>query len=153
MMKRKYVTNLKELHSLAERNYAGVKRLLSTPDAPAWRIQVGDTLDFELTYGLRAPYSTDVVVKQISQVSDAHSRYHQLDFVVRLYHDVRMAEITNYQGAERLTAIEPQRPAPRGSVPDEKKQLGRLLAEWVALCVQQGRQVLTWQYGNELPQL
>ncbi|WP_157980742.1 DUF1249 domain-containing protein [Aliidiomarina taiwanensis] len=153
MIKRKYVTNLKELHSLAERNYAGVNRLLLTTEADSWRIQVGDTLDFELTYGLRAPYTTDVVVKQVSHSCDTHSRYHRLDFVVRLYHDVRMAEITSYQGAKRLTAIEPKRPAERGSVPDEKKQLGRLLAEWVALCIQQGRQVLSWQHGNELPQL
>lgn len=162
MKRKRYVTNLQELHSLAERNYAGLLRLLPEQVMPGqfrpeendnlWRIQVGELLDFEITLGMQAPYTTDVLVRQLGEVTDNNHQFHQVEFAVRLYHDVCMAEITDYQGAVQLTAIHPGKRPKRGVGPDEKRQLSRLLADWVKLCIHHGRSALVWDYGNELPQ-
>lgn len=173
MNKKRYVTNLKELHSMAERNYAGLLRLLpeqvlpnaasplrqgTEPEEPLWRIQVGEKLDFEVSLGLQAPYTTDIIVRQLSETIQlgkatvSEHQFHQIEFAVRLYHDVRMAEITDYQGASQLTALGPGKLSKRGTKPDEKRQLGGLLADWVKLCIHHGRSALVWEYGNELPQ-
>ncbi|MCO4321898.1 DUF1249 domain-containing protein [Aliidiomarina quisquiliarum] len=173
MNKKGYVTDLKELHSMAERNYAGLLRLLpeqvlpsaatvqrqgTEPEEPLWRIQVGEQLDFEISLGLQAPYTTEVIVRQLSEALQTDKitakayQFHQVEFAVRLYHDVRMAEITDYQGATQLTALGPGKQPKRGTKPDEKHQLGGLLADWVKLCIHHGRSALVWEYGNELPQ-
>ncbi len=160
MNKKRYVTNLKELHSLAEQNYAGLLRLLpeqlldgklpTEQEEPSWRIQVGELLDFELSLGMQAPYTTDVLVRQLNEMSESSHQYHQVEFIVRLYHDARMAEITDYQGAAQLTSMRPGMFPKRAAGPDEKRQLSHLLADWVKLCIHHGRSVLMWEYGNEL---
>lgn len=168
--RRRYVTDLKELHSMAERNYAGLLRILpeqvlpkyanTSPnnEEPAWRIKIGSQLDFEITLGLQAPYTTDVIVRQLAASTELvekaqnEHQFHQVEFAVRLYHDVRMAEITDYQGATQLTALGPGKEPKRGAGPDEKRQLSRLLADWVKICIHHGRSALVWEFGSELPQ-
>lgn len=170
MNKRRYVTDLKELHSLAERNYAGLLRILPEQvlpkyanigpykEEPTWRIKIGEQLDFEITLGLQAPYTTDVIVRQLAtskkrvETVQQEQQFHQVEFAVRLYHDVRMAEITDYQGATQLTALGPGKEPKRGAGPDEKRQLSRLLADWVKICIHHGRSALVWDFGSELPQ-
>src|SRR5690554_7932264 len=96
--KKRYVTDLKELHSMAERNYVGLLRILpdqvlpkyavlsaDDQEQPLWRIKVGQQLDFEITLGLQAPYTTDVIVKQRSDTkrvepkANQKSKFHQVE--------------------------------------------------------------------------
>ncbi|MCC5856001.1 MAG: DUF1249 domain-containing protein [Idiomarina sp.] len=145
MNRRRYIPDLKELHSLAERNYASLSQLLPATlvQGVSKHIQVGEQFDFELSIEQTAPYTTDVLVTQ-NRPDPVANELTAVQFSVRLYHDARMAEIIDCQGAGALTAIRPGQAPKRASQQDEKRQLSRLLADWLKLCVQQGRSALDW---------
>lgn len=144
MNKKRYVPDLQRLHSLAERNYAALQRLLTqSRDEPVQReILVGDQLRFQIEEKTSARYTTDLAIAQTAP--DTHD-FVKASFIVRLYHDARMAEIIDCQGQERLTALTltAANPAyPR----DEKLQLNQHLADWLKLCFQTGRTQYEFNY-------
>ncbi len=151
-MKKRYVPNLQEIHSLAERNYAAFARLLGVRNMHEnaehgleKHIQVGDALAFSVVRQAEARYTTDLVITQVApDVAD----YLQARFLVRLYHDAKMAEIIDYQGQERLTALHPANLQHVRHQKDEKFQLNRHLAEWLRLCFRQGRVPMQLQFAN-----
>ncbi|EGN76199.1 hypothetical protein A28LD_0279 [Idiomarina sp. A28L] len=151
-MKKRYVPNLQEIHSLAERNYAAFARLLGERSTAenmqpelAKHIHVGEQLAFTVVRKAEARYTTDLVITQVApDVAD----YLQARFLVRLYHDAKMAEIIDYQGQERLTALHPANLEQARHQKDEKFQLNRHLAEWLRLCFRQGRVPLQLQFVN-----
>lgn len=57
---------------------------------------------------------------------------------VRIYHDVRSAEVINYQHQHRF---EPRYDYPNAKMrmPDEKLQLNKLLSEFLSMCLARGR--------------
>lgn len=139
-MTKRYVPDLRQLHSLAERNYAALKRLLpETSDQMA--IQIGNQLQFEIGREQEARYTTDV---RISQTAPDVADYLKARFLVRLYHDAQMAEIIDFQGQARLTAITPNVPS-KYHQHDEKLRLSLHLSAWLTLCARQGRAKLEWQ--------
>lgn len=141
-MNRRYVPDLRDLHSLAERNYTALNRLLPEGNQGV-TIQIGDQMQFELSRIQDARYTSDF---QITQTAPDVADYLQARFLVRLYHDARMAEIIDCQGQDRLTAIVPGLTSGRHQK-DEKLQLSRHLAEWLKLCFRQGRANIEWQYA------
>ncbi|RUO20009.1 DUF1249 domain-containing protein [Aliidiomarina iranensis] len=151
-MKKRYVPNLQEIHSLAERNYAAFARLLGATNAKEAAaaeseklIQVGEALAFSVVRKAEARYTTDLV---ITQVAPDVAEYLQARFLVRLYHDAKMAEIIDYQGQERLTALHPANLHQVRHQKDEKFQLNRHLAEWLRLCFRQGHVPTQFQFVN-----
>lgn len=135
MKRKKYVPDLREMQSLAERNYAAALGLL-----PA-QFQVGDTrqlslgalLNFEVKVLTNAPYTTDI---QVTQLEQGHA-YLNARFVVRLYHDMQLAEMISSQGLERFAASYEQ-PNPNMHQCDEKRQINHHLADWLRLCFKRG---------------
>lgn len=142
MRTKRYIPDLNELHALAERNYAAFLRVLPEIDEPS-RIQVGEHLDFEIKVIRSAPYTTDVHIIQ-QQKSETGRSVADVEFHVRLYHDAKMAEIIDCQGASQLTAIRPGQAPKRAYLQDEKRQLSRLLADWLKLCIHHGRTAFQW---------
>ena len=59
-------------------------------------------------------------------------------FVVRLYHDAKMAEVVSFQGC---AAFLPEYFYPNKNMlqPDEKKQRNIFLGEWLSYCLAFGR--------------
>ncbi|MGM0480750.1 MAG: DUF1249 domain-containing protein [Pseudomonadota bacterium] len=130
-----YVVDVAALHQLHERNYAGLVNLLPDEQAMAVQITVGEFLDFALTIKQQARYTTDVEIVQLP--GHWASDYLKTKLEVRLYHDVRMAEVLGSQGVRRL-AVHYQQPNQYMRHRDEKHQVNQFLADWLSLCRQRG---------------
>lgn len=136
MKKTRYIPDLREMQSLAERNYASALGLL-TPDfkvGDSRSLGLGEKLQFSITVLTDAPYTTDIQVEQES----AAANYLKSKFVVRLYHDMRLAEMISSQGMERFAATY-EEPNPNMLQRDEKRQINHFLADWLRLCFNRGR--------------
>lgn len=141
MRKAQYVPSLREMQSLAERNYAAAVSLLpSAYDVGYQRsLAVGEQLSFQMTVLTDAPYTTDIKIEQ----QDAGPKYLKSSFTVRLYHDLQLAEMISSQGLERFAASYEQ-PNQNMHQRDEKRQINNFLADWLRLCFTKGR----WQDIN-----
>ncbi|RUO22988.1 DUF1249 domain-containing protein [Aliidiomarina minuta] len=139
MKKRQYVHNLREMQSLAERNYAAAASLL--PDTFAVgesrTLAIGEQLTFEVRILTDAPYTTDIKIEQLQPLSPD---YLKSSFTVRLYHDMQLAEMIASQGLDRFAAHYEQ-PNENMHQRDEKRQINNFLADWLRLCFNKGR----WQ--------
>lgn len=133
-----YVVDVAALHQLNERNYAGLVNLLPDDSSETVRISIGEALDFALTVTQQARYTTDIEIVQLP--GHWSSEYLKTKLEVRLYHDVRMAEVLASQGVKRL-AVHYRQPNPDMRHRDEKHQVNQFLADWLSLCRQRGQ----WQ--------
>ncbi|SHE34588.1 hypothetical protein SAMN02745148_00196 [Modicisalibacter ilicicola DSM 19980] len=132
MTRTAYVTDLKTLQGECTANYLRMTRLLGDLDA-------GDVREVPLAgesgrFGTlwlevleRAPYTTIVRVTQTG-VLDAFIETPRM--LVHLYHDVRMAEVTDFQRQRHFNGRY-RYPNSRMHQPDEKLQLNRFLGEWL----------------------
>ncbi|SDL04686.1 hypothetical protein SAMN05192555_102266 [Franzmannia pantelleriensis] len=132
MARTAYVTDLKTLQGECTANYLRLTRLLGELDAGEVReiaLQGRDTRFGSLWLEVleRAPYTTILRVSQ-SGVLDAFIDPPRMR--VHLYHDVRMAEVTDFQ-RQRHFRGRYRYPNPRMHQPDEKLQLNRFLGEWL----------------------
>lgn len=141
--KKKYVPDLKELHSFGERNYAALLRLLPQ-NMHKLNVYVGEHSNFDLAVVYQAKYTTDISVLQKYSGNNVPDLL-PIDFVVRLYHDAKMAEIIDCQGASALTSIRKGSAPKRANEQDEKRQLALFLKDWLTLCSQQGRVDVEWR--------
>ena len=128
VQQRRYQVDVAELHRLHERNYAGLINLI--PDVgETISITTGEFLTFELTITSEARYTSELLIRQ----KPAHwaSDYLRAQLEIRLYHDVRMAEVVDFQ-RERHFSGRYRYPNARMHQPDEKLQLNCFLGEWLA---------------------
>lgn len=127
-----YVADLRSLQSECSINYLRLIRLLGDPEAGESReielISEGRWLGVLcLTLLERAPYTSMVRVTQ-SGVLDSLIEAPRMR--VHLYHDVRMAEVTDFQRQRHFDGRY-RYPNARMRQPDEKLQLNRFLGEWL----------------------
>lgn len=130
---------LRNLLALAEANYALLMRVL-----PALREQdrfefgvtgpSGVHAEVRVTVRERGPFTTliDLVETHATDGWVAPMRA-----TVRLSHDARVAEVTEFRRQRRLQARYPY-PNPEMLHPDEKLQVNRLLGEWLQHCLRWG---------------
>ncbi|SDK30175.1 DUF1249 domain-containing protein [Billgrantia gudaonensis] len=133
MARSAYVTDLKGLQGECSANYLRLMRLLG--DMPAGEAREFDLVGDHGRFGMlrlsvqeQAPYTTIVWVTQRG-IMDALIEPPCMR--VHLYHDVRMAEVTDFQ-RERHFHGRYRYPNVRMHQPDEKLQLNRFLGEWLA---------------------
>lgn len=133
MARTAYVTDLKTLQGECTANYLRMSRLLGELDAGevrevplAGRSGRFGTLWLEVAE--RAPYTTIV---RVAQTGVLDGIVESPRMVVHLYHDVRMAEVTDFQ-RQRHFSGRYRYPNPRMHQPDEKLQLNRFLGEWLS---------------------
>lgn len=133
--KRKYVPDLSDLQAVCEVNYARITTLLSDVDVEnlTYQLRLSSTLCYQLRLVDAGRYTSTLEVTQQHSHDD---RVKQPDMVVRLYHDARMAEVTQ---CAQITRFEPRYhyPNQRMHHPDEKHMLNRFLGEWLSFCLQQ----------------
>ncbi|MFW6345283.1 MAG: DUF1249 domain-containing protein [Halomonas sp.] len=127
-----YVTDLKGLQGECSANYLRLTRLLG-------ELAPGETREVELvSHGRRvgelclklqerAPYTSIVRVSQRG-ILDAYMETPRMR--VHLYHDVRMAEVTDFQRRRHFHGRY-RYPNDQMHQPDEKLQLNRFLGEWL----------------------
>lgn len=142
MARTAYVTDLRTLQAECTANYLRMSRLLGDLDAGEVReVPLGGrnerfgTLWLEVAE--RAPYTTIVRVSQ-SGVLDSFIDPPRMR--VHMYHDVRMAEVTDFQ-RQRHFSGRYRYPNPHMHQPDEKLQLNRFLGEWLEHGLAHGRAV------------
>ncbi|MGM0831734.1 DUF1249 domain-containing protein [Halomonas qinghailakensis] len=133
MARTAYVTDLKSLQGECSANYMRMIRLVGDMESGQQRDIAlhGDDQhfgDLHLKILEQAPYTTMVEVTQSGPldvvIEGPRMRVH-------LYHDVRMAEVTDFQ-RERHFSGRYRYPNARMHQPDEKLQLNRFLGEWLA---------------------
>lgn len=132
MPRNAYVTDLKTLQGECAANFLRLSRLLGDLEAGETRevalVNRGRRLGaLCLELQERAPYTSIVRVSQRGML-DAVIESPRMR--VHLYHDVRMAEVTDFQ-RQRHFHGRYRYPNARMHQPDEKLQLNRFLGEWL----------------------
>ncbi|ATJ83793.1 DUF1249 domain-containing protein [Halomonas beimenensis] len=132
MSKTAYVTDLRTLQGECTANYLRLTRLLGD-------LEAGETREVELVNDgrrlgalclkiqERAPYTSIV---RVSQRGVLDGLIETPRMRVHLYHDVRMAEVTDFQRQRHFDGRY-RYPNARMHQPDEKLQLNRFLGEWL----------------------
>lgn len=135
--RKSYRVNLPELLSQGEENYARLMRLLRPlQQQDQLRLQVGDQGEQLLCVEVldRARYTTELRLRQ----QGLHRLLPGPALTVRLYHDARLAEVTEVTPFRRVAARQPY-PNPHMHQPDEKRQWNRFLADWLRHVRDHGR--------------
>jgi len=145
-------------HALCEMNFFRMEKLMPAykNGISSWSYLVGgngegDThiVQMEIRVVDRAPYTTTVEITQTSpslktngpqESSDSElSRYiASPKLLVRLYNDVKMAEIISWD-AHRNWLPKYEYPNANMYNPDEKLELNRFLGDWLVFCRKQAR--------------
>ncbi len=142
MARNAYVTDLKTLQGECSANYLRLLRLVGDMEQGQRReIGLGDRTDdrvddtrtphafaLQLHIQQNAPYTTLV---EVTQTGPLDRVIESPRMRVHLYHDVRMAEVIDFQ-RERHFHGRYRYPNARMHQPDEKLQLNRFLGEWLA---------------------
>jgi len=138
-MAKPYVPNLTDFASVCENNYMRLLSLLPDMDKGTGR-------EFSITGGIghktrirfeiieQFPYTLTIAVEQVSDLSNFLQPPHM---EVRLYHDVRMAEVVMFDNHHRFSGVY-HYPNPQMRHPDEKHQINQFLAEWLEHCLHHG---------------
>ena len=93
----------------------------------------------------RCPYTTTVRLQQSAPVAALFSAP---AMTVRLYHDARTAEVTEYQSERGFQPIYDY-PNLAMRLPDEKAQINKLLAELLSFYLQTGTSTQPVSLGNQ----
>lgn len=140
MLKKRYTPDIAELGATCEANYLRLGKL-----RPA-ELDACDTLHYELfaeghylgliTLSLkeRSRYTDTILLEQTHAAGRWLNNPHML---VRVYHDASMAEVVSAQGHLHIDGFN-EYPNGNMHLPDEKSQLNRFLAEWLAICLRFG---------------
>ena len=133
-----YRVNLIRQQSQCERNYYKIQQLLPElhhADGFSLSIQIGDQSGQAFFKVIdRAPFTTVLEVKLQANWGEWLALPH---FRIRIYHDVRMAEIISIN-KERHFQPTYTYPNEKMLLPDEKEQLNVLLSEWLNVCLKHG---------------
>ncbi|MGJ8515571.1 DUF1249 domain-containing protein [Carnimonas bestiolae] len=138
--KRAYVTDLKSLQAECASNFLRLSRLIGgRAEGERIDIALGES---DRSFGClhveveeQAPYTTRLNVTQSGMlealVDSPRMRVH-------LYHDVRMAEVVDFQRKRHFQGRY-RYPNAHMHQPDEKLQLNRFLGEWLDHALEHGR--------------
>ena len=134
-----YVPDLKELSGICESNYLHLLKLMPKMDA-------GESREFNITGGVNHATSIRLkVVEQfkytqgimVEQVSDLHDYLTPPRMEVRMYHDLRTAEVISFDNNHRFNGVY-HYPNPQMRLPDEKHQINHFLSDWLTHCFLHG---------------
>lgn len=139
---RRHVPDLPALQRVCEINYMGLMKLLPEQafTAQGYAFAAADRLHFRLRV-LEESRFTSLV--EIAQKNENLPHYLRAYLQVRLYHDVRMAEVCVSQQISRL---QPSYHYPNAQMHhrDEKEQCNHFLAEWLRFCLAHGYGAFTF---------
>ena len=93
----------------------------------------------------RCPYTTTV---RLQQGTPGHALFRTPAMTVRLYHDARTAEVTEYQNERGFQPVYDY-PNLGMRLPDEKAQINKLLSELLSFYLQTGTSTQPVTLGNQ----
>ncbi|MDC1208328.1 DUF1249 domain-containing protein [Litorivicinus sp.] len=150
----RHVPDLKRHHASCGLNYSLLVRMLKL-------FGQGSEMRFVLPFGGQdcfvhirikelGPY-TGLCESQCS-LSTGHKTWLPLPaFSVRMYHDMKLAEVTDETSNDFIRGAYPY-PNPKMLQPNEREQLDQFLSEWLSYCLHYGRTDLSI-YGIETNEL
>ena len=102
------------------------------------RYQVGNGLQFQLTVSEESRFTSQVI---LAQHNPELPSYLQARIEIRLYHDVRMAEVC---AAQQISMLQPRYDYPNKKMHhrDEKEQVNLFLADWLRFCLKHGTSLI-----------
>ncbi|VUD62108.1 hypothetical protein TDB9533_02972 [Thalassocella blandensis] len=135
-LKRKRAVDLSGHHALCEMNFHMLIRLLPgiKQGVDNWSFNAGrgrHLLKVDVSVLEACPYTTTIDVRQ------DHASMETPRIVVRLYHDVNMAEIIAWDH-HRHWAAQYEYPNKKMYHPDEKLALNQFLSDWLQHCKNEG---------------
>ncbi|MAA72608.1 MAG: hypothetical protein CL679_12880 [Bermanella sp.] len=138
-MAKHYVPDLTNFAKVCESNYMRLLTLLPEMDSGTGREftitgGVGQRTGIRFSITEQFPYTLTIAIEQVSELHDFLQPPH-MD--VRLYHDVRMAEVVVFDHHHRFNGVY-HYPNPQMRHPDEKHQINQFLADWLEHCLQHG---------------
>ncbi len=139
--KRRYVPDLRSDMAECDSNYIRLLRLfpaLVTEDSIEFGIE-GTTEDgaiVSIVITERCPFTTMATVRVTNEDDKPWVKWPVLE--VRLYHDVKSAEVVSFQ-RHRNFKYRYSTPNPQMYQPDEKSQINRFLGELLTFCIERGR--------------
>ena len=100
--------------------------------------QVGNGLQFQLTVSEESRFTSQVI---LAQHNPELPSYLQARIEIRLYHDVRMAEVC---AAQQISMLQPRYDYPNKKMHhrDEKEQVNLFLADWLRFCLKHGTSLI-----------
>lgn len=133
-IKRKYVPHLPSLLAMGEHNYGKLMMLLPEVDEVNLQYQftINDALTYQILIKDAARYTTTV---NIAQVAKNLPKFLLPSLTVRLYHDVRSAEVLAAQNIGRIKASYDY-PNLHMHQKNEKFMVNVFLTEWLTFCMQ-----------------
>jgi len=142
-----FKVDIKNHHALCEMNFYRLEKLMPgyKHGIHHWAYHFGEAnnnsalpADVEIKIIDRAPYTTTIEINQQANISNFDDKvFKKPILVVRLYNDVKMAEIVSWDKHRNWL---PHYSYPNKSMyhPDEKLELNRFLGDWLAFCRKQG---------------
>lgn len=132
---RKYVPHLPSLLAMGEHNYG--KLMLLLPEVDEVNLQyvftIKNTITYQITIKDAARYTTTI---EIAQVEKYLPKFLKPSLTVRMYHDVRSAEVLSAQNIGRIKASY-EYPNLHMHQKNEKFMVNVFLTEWLTFCLQQ----------------
>ena len=137
--RKQYVPDLPSLSKLCEANYVRLLKLLPDMKMGVGRefsLSGGPNHDTAIRFTIEEsfPYTLTILVEQ---TSDLHDFLKPPRMEVRLYQDVRMAEVISFDNNHRFNGVY-HYPNDQMRLPDEKHQINAFLAEWLQHCLEHG---------------
>lgn len=140
MIKDAYIPDLNSLQMLGELNYRRIARIMRSKEADEqWHFLIhslgGQESRLSLVLTQQSQYTSQLQLTFGQQKKSELLFDHSVSMIVRLYHDVKIAEITDghrqYQGTY---------PYPNDAMlhKDEKMRLNQQLADLLELCLKHG---------------
>lgn len=133
---RRHVPDLKALQRTCDTNYLALMKLLPRRAVVGESVSVGisEQVLFVLRVLETAPYTWHVSIEQCTPGLPCFMR---MKVRVRLYHDVRMAEVC---ASQQIFTLRPSYDYPNKNMhhPNEKEQVNLFLAEWLKCCLYHG---------------
>lgn len=141
MTARQYAVDLSQHLAECDTNYLRLCKLMPRMVAQQCRriaVALGSHKQYQVTITVleQAPYTSTLSLSQSEGIWDGRAP----EMTVRVYHDARMAEVVAYQRV-RAPRARYDYPNPRMLARDEKRQLNRLLGEWLAICLVHGHEL------------
>ena len=130
---------LRDLLAVAETNHVLLLQLMPAMREQSLRVFAvtgpsGQVAEVRLSVRERGPFTT---LLDIVETHATDGWVAPMLATVRLSHDARVAEVTEFRRRRRLQARYPY-PNPDMLQPDEKLQVNRLLGEWLQHCLRWG---------------
>ena len=142
-----YVPDLAEMASICEANYLRLDKLLPNMDTGQGRefiLNGGPHLNTRIVFSIEEQfaYTLTILVEQRSALSGF---LNPPKMEVRLYQDVRMAEVVSFHNEHKFNGVY-HYPNPQMRMPDEKLQINQFLSEWLSHCLEHGEADISLNY-------